>query len=600
MSLRLLYLLSIALLCASWGTLTKKIFCSGDPLIDNGYDVSDDDEYDDASDDDDDAPMDENATVVERTNDDVNRTLSSKESWNRALSRSRDVARFARKHRGELTLAFGAFAFRREIAHVLLRRASPSNALKLIVFADLLWRTTRSSSLKAAGEESSRAPALLQWLGLPVGPHGYYGGTYNPPARQHFMFERLNDRHALDQLALRKALGTATHTHRRTRTARSKRANENGGEDDGDVRRSNNTVIVFEVKADAQMTQLSQLRDTVSFLLSVADSLNETTTNTSTTNDDNDDETAASSPTTTTTTPPPLFPRRTTSLEVVVLLESPGGAAPAYGLASAQLRRLRDGVSSLTVCVDKVAASGGYMMACCAEHLCAAPFGVVGSVGVVARVVNLRDALEQRGARSLSFRAPGHGKAPVDALSEITSEGAATVQTMVDRTHAAFREWVREGRACWRCATDDDDDDPLMDEACTGEVWSGRDAVRLGLVDRLITSDEYLRERMRDGDTVLRLHRYERGRLGLFPPSPGLLGLSSSSSSGPRGVWESLRRAVEDVRRILARTEDLLEGRVSTECRDADVDAVIGDRFAVRTMLSSVSGVSVRTKGGGC
>jgi len=81
--------------------------------------------------------------------------------------------------------------------------------------------------------------------------------------------------------------------------------------------------------------------------------------------------------------------------EVVVCLESGGGLVHAYGLAASQLQRIRQKDIPLTVIIDKVAASGGYLMACVADRIIAAPFAIVGSIGVLAQIPNFNRYLKQ-------------------------------------------------------------------------------------------------------------------------------------------------------------------------------------------------------------
>ncbi|EEC48617.1 predicted protein, partial [Phaeodactylum tricornutum CCAP 1055/1] len=99
-----------------------------------------------------------------------------------------------------------------------------------------------------------------------------------------------------------------------------------------------------------------------------------------------------------------------------------------------QLVRLRNEPGlTVTIVVDKVAASGGYMIACTASpgRLFAAPFAVVGSIGVIGQTFNIHKTLEGWGVRPLVFRG-GRDKAPVGLVGEVTEEGLAKVQDMVD------------------------------------------------------------------------------------------------------------------------------------------------------------------------
>jgi serine protease SohB len=169
--------------------------------------------------------------------------------------------------------------------------------------------------------------------------------------------------------------------------------------------------------------------------------------------------------------------------EVVVRLESPGGAVPHYGLAAAQLARLKAHQVKLTVCIDRVAASGGYMMACVADTIIAAPFAIVGSIGVVAQVPNVHKLLKRHDVDYEEMTA-GEFKRTVSVFGEISAKGREKFQEQLDETHDLFKEFVKAQR-------------PSLDveKVATGEYWLGRRTLELGLVDRLGTSDEYLLER---------------------------------------------------------------------------------------------------------
>lgn len=166
--------------------------------------------------------------------------------------------------------------------------------------------------------------------------------------------------------------------------------------------------------------------------------------------------------------------------EVVARVESPGGTVHGYGLAASQLARLRAKGIPLTVCVDKVAASGGYMMACVAQRIVAAPFAVVGSIGVVASVPNAHKALEKLGVEYRDITAGEH-KRTVSFFGPIREEGLAKLQTQIDETHDLFKAHIATMR-------------PSLDVArvATGETWYGTTALALGLVDELGTSDDVL------------------------------------------------------------------------------------------------------------
>lgn len=165
---------------------------------------------------------------------------------------------------------------------------------------------------------------------------------------------------------------------------------------------------------------------------------------------------------------------------VVMRLESPGGMVHGYGLAAAQLVRLRDAGFHLTICVDKVAASGGYMMACIANEIISAPFAIVGSIGVVAQVPNFNRLLKQHNIDFELYTA-GQYKRTVTMFGENTEEGKAKFEEELQQTHSLFKHFVEKYRPQLN-----------VEKVATGEHWYGQDASDLNLVDKLQTSDEYL------------------------------------------------------------------------------------------------------------
>ena len=165
---------------------------------------------------------------------------------------------------------------------------------------------------------------------------------------------------------------------------------------------------------------------------------------------------------------------------VVVRLESPGGMVHSYGLAAAQLVRLRDAGFNLTICVDKVAASGGYMMACIANEIVSAPFAVLGSIGVVAQIPNFNRLLKEKNIDFELYTA-GQYKRTVTMFGENTEEGKAKFEQELQQTHELFKHFVKKYRPQLN-----------VELVATGEHWYGKDALELSLVDQLQTSDEYL------------------------------------------------------------------------------------------------------------
>jgi serine protease SohB len=166
--------------------------------------------------------------------------------------------------------------------------------------------------------------------------------------------------------------------------------------------------------------------------------------------------------------------------EVAIRIESPGGTVTGYGLAAAELMRLTGRKVKVTACVDQVAASGGYLMACAADRIVAAPFALVGSIGVVAQVPNLHRLLKRNDIDYEEITA-GEYKRSVSVLGEITPQGREHFRGKLDATHEAFKRFVQERR-------------PGLDIAKVGDgdVWLASEALGLGLVDALATSDEFL------------------------------------------------------------------------------------------------------------
>lgn len=187
--------------------------------------------------------------------------------------------------------------------------------------------------------------------------------------------------------------------------------------------------------------------------------------------------------------------------EVVVLLESPGGVVHGYGLAASQLARVRDAGVSLTICVDKVAASGGYMMACLANRLLAAPFAIVGSIGVVAQIPNFHRLLKKNDI-DVELMTAGQYKRTLTLLGENTEAGREKFQQDIDETHQLFKNFVQQ----WRPQVD-------IEVVATGEHWFATQAIELKLVDTLQTSDDYLRHRATNAD-LFALHWRQRKTLG--------------------------------------------------------------------------------------
>lgn len=166
--------------------------------------------------------------------------------------------------------------------------------------------------------------------------------------------------------------------------------------------------------------------------------------------------------------------------EIVVSIASPGGLVTAYGLMAAQMQRVRRAGVELTACVDQVAASGGYMMAVVANRIVAAPFAVLGSIGVVAQVPNVNRLLKKIDVDYEEMTAGEH-KRPISILGPITEEGREHFREKLTETHVAFKDFVRENRPALN-----------VEAVGDGDYWYATDALKLGLIDAITTSDEYL------------------------------------------------------------------------------------------------------------
>ncbi len=174
--------------------------------------------------------------------------------------------------------------------------------------------------------------------------------------------------------------------------------------------------------------------------------------------------------------------------EVMLRLESPGGMVHAYGLASSQLVRLRNARIPLTICVDKVAASGGYMMACLADRLVAAPFAIIGSIGVLVQLPNFHKVLKKYDV-DYEMISAGEYKRTLTTFGEITQKSRDKVQEDVESIHDIFKSWVKEHRPSVE-----------IDKVATGETWLGSQAKERYMVDDIKTSDEYIIDACKNAD----------------------------------------------------------------------------------------------------
>lgn len=289
---------------------------------------------------------------------------------------------------------------------------------------------------------------------------------------QHFVWECMNDRYTRDEEALGNALGrppigiSARAWKKYTKKMRPKNK--------GKVPLPNQTVVVVDITPNESL-DLGYISDVITFLVSQHGKK--------------------------------IFGE---NLEVVLLLHSPGGAVTSYGLAASQIARLRDVGIESTVCVDKVAASGGYMMASQATRILAAPFASVGSIGVMMETLNFNKILNTYGVQPLHLTA-GENKNIISMFGEVTSTDMEEEQKRLDQMHGAFIDLCISSR-------------PDLDETvCDGSVLFGTEAQKVGMIDRIQTSDEYIGEKLRDGDHVLMLHKYRGVRGWGWPLAQDML-----------------------------------------------------------------------------
>jgi serine protease SohB len=199
-------------------------------------------------------------------------------------------------------------------------------------------------------------------------------------------------------------------------------------------------MFILNFKGDIRASEVSSLREEVTAILSVAEA--------------ND--------------------------EVLVKLESGGGTVHGYGLAASQLKRIRNRNIKLTVAVDKVAASGGYMMACVANHIISAPFAIIGSIGVLAQLPNFHRLLKKHNIDFEQISA-GKYKRSLTIFGNNTEDDREKLKQELEDTHDLFKQFVKDNR-----------DAIDIDLISTGEHWYGTRALELNLVDEIMTSDDFL------------------------------------------------------------------------------------------------------------
>jgi len=273
---------------------------------------------------------------------------------------------------------------------------------------------------------------------------------------------RLNDR--FDELTLPLKMAALPHKAFKAAMKTEKKARKAEAKSSDDAARPR--IYVLDFKGDMRASGASNLREEISAILGLAEA----------------------------------------GEQVLLRLENSGGTVHDHGLAASQLARLKGHGLKLTIAVDKVAASGGYMMACIADHILAAPFAVLGSIGVLAQVPNVNRLLEGHGVDVEMFKG-GEFKRTVTMLGKNTDADREKFQSEIDEIHHLFKQFVAEHR-------------PGLDleKVATGEHWFGRDAMALQLCDAIGTSDDWLMAQRKDADLLQVRYRHRESipkRLGL-------------------------------------------------------------------------------------
>jgi len=273
-----------------------------------------------------------------------------------------------------------------------------------------------------------------------------YGMSRRPHPSGRLTVEKLNDKYReLADVLQQSVLNKASWKKREKQEKKEAKKNKKAATTKDDHRKR---IYVLDFKGDIRATAVASLRHEITALTSVA----------------------------------------TDTDEVVMRLENPGGAVHEHGLAASQMLRIKERGIPLTVIVDKVAASGGYLMACVADRIIAAPFAVIGSIGVIAQIPNFNRALEEKGVDWEQITA-GKYKRTVTMFGRNTEEDREKLKEELEDVHVLFKLMVARHRP-----------DMDVESVATGEHWYGTRAGELGLIDQIGTSDDYLMAAVPDAD----------------------------------------------------------------------------------------------------
>ncbi len=299
----------------------------------------------------------------------------------------------------------------------------------------------------------AKALTLVVAVLMVVGGLTAVAQRHRKSAEQRLEVTPLNQQYEEMEQALSAVLLTPPQLKRKRKQKRKadKQAEKNKGADDADgAPPRRRRIFVLDFHGDIRASDVDSLRQEISAIVTVADEGD----------------------------------------EVVVRLESGGGVVHGYGLAASQLQRIRERKIPLTVAVDKIAASGGYMMACVADTIIAAPFAIIGSIGVLAQLPNLHRLLKKHDVDFEQLHA-GEYKRTLTLFGENTDKAREKMQQELEETHGLFKTFVKSQRPSLD-----------IDRIATGEHWLGSRALELGLVDRLQTSDDYLMAAREDAQLV--------------------------------------------------------------------------------------------------
>ena len=276
---------------------------------------------------------------------------------------------------------------------------------------------------------------------------------------QHFIWECLNDRYSKDSEVLAKALSKPPIGFSKLQWNKYIKATKTPKALKKKPIVPTKTTLVVDITPNKQQVNLNYLADVVNFLTSVHARQG-------------------------------FGPQ----VEVVLLLRSPGGSVTEFGLAAAQVARLEQSGMNTTVCVDDVAASGGYMIASQLSQIIAAPFAMVGSIGVISEGLNFNKILNKYGIKPLVLKA-GEMKNPISTLGHVSDKAVQEETKRLEQVHESFIQLCQTKRS------------QLDSSICDGSVLIGERAIAYGMVDRVLTSDEYISELIQAGDYVLKLHQ---------------------------------------------------------------------------------------------